>query len=320
MITSKKLLKQKKIVHGFFNKRGGVSSGIYTSLNCGLGSGDSKSNVKKNLKIVQNKISKKCKDIILLNQYHSKKLIFIDKNFKFKKRRLKADAIITDQKRIPIAVLTADCVPLLLYDSSANIIAAIHAGWKGAFKGIIKRVINFMLSKGCNKNNIRYFNSPHNSFETEACIKREKINHIFLLSGGIIKNNILNIENLIVYNAHPGRLPRHRGLSSLEWSIIENYPTSLTLHTLNNKIDEGDIIKIVDFKPKNNESINDFKKRMINFKPTIFSEVIKNIKNNNLVRIKQDYYEGIIHRKLSRRERKSLEKSYSILNNSTRGF
>ena len=178
----------------------------------------------------------------------------------------------------------------------------------------------FNVNSWCSKNNIRYFNSPHNSFETEACIKREKINHIFLLSGGIIKNNILNIENLIVYNAHPGRLPRHRGLSSLEWSIIENYPTSLTLHTLNNKIDEGDIIKIVDFKPKNNESINDFKKRMINFKPTIFSEVIKNIKNNNLVRIKQDYYEGIIHRKLSRRERKSLEKSYSILNNSTRGF
>ena len=53
MITSKKLLKQKKIVHGFFNKRGGVSSGIYTSLNCGLGSGDSKSNIKKTLKLFE---------------------------------------------------------------------------------------------------------------------------------------------------------------------------------------------------------------------------------------------------------------------------
>jgi copper oxidase (laccase) domain-containing protein len=47
--------------------------------------------------------------------------------------------------------LTADCVPILLYDKKKNIIAAIHAGWKGAFKGIINNVINFMFKKGCKK-------------------------------------------------------------------------------------------------------------------------------------------------------------------------
>ena len=52
---------------------------------------------------------------------------------------MKADAVITNQKKLPIAVLTADCVPILLYDYKKNIIAAIHAGWKGAFKGIIKK-------------------------------------------------------------------------------------------------------------------------------------------------------------------------------------
>tara|TARA_B100000902_G_C26667103_1_gene601255 strand:+ start:80 stop:343 length:264 start_codon:yes stop_codon:yes gene_type:complete len=87
LITSKKLSKQKKISHGFFNRNGGRSVGIYKSLNCGPGSNDKKNIIKKNLKIVQNKISKKAKNIFLLNQVHSNKFIFIDKNFKFDKKR-----------------------------------------------------------------------------------------------------------------------------------------------------------------------------------------------------------------------------------------
>ncbi len=154
MITSKKLLKQKKISHGFFNKNGGKSSGIYKSLNCGPGSNDKKNKVNENLKIVKNKIGKKSKNIYLLNQVHSNKFIFINDNFKFDKKRIKADAIITDQKKLPIAVLTADCVPILLYDQKKIMIAAIHAGWRGAFKGIIKNVINFMTKKGCKKKDI----------------------------------------------------------------------------------------------------------------------------------------------------------------------
>ena len=70
------------------------------------------------------------------------------------KKRIKADAIITDQVKLPIAVLTADCVPILIYDNKKNMIAAIHAGWKGAFKGIIEKVISFMIKKGCKKNHI----------------------------------------------------------------------------------------------------------------------------------------------------------------------
>ena len=154
MITSKKLSKQKKISHGFFNRNGGKSSGIYKSLNCGLGSNDKKNRIKRNLQIVKKKISKKSKDIFLLNQIHSNKLVFINKNFKFNKKKIKADAIITNKKKLPIAVLTADCVPILLYDNNNNMIAAIHAGWKGAYKGIIKKVINFMIKKGCKESSI----------------------------------------------------------------------------------------------------------------------------------------------------------------------
>ena len=117
MIISKKLLRHKEINHGFFNKLGGRSIGIYRSLNCGPGSRDKKNKIEKNLKIVKNRIDKKSKDIFLLHQLHSNKFVFIGKNFKFNKKKIKADAIITDQKKLPIAILTADCVPILLYDS-----------------------------------------------------------------------------------------------------------------------------------------------------------------------------------------------------------
>ena len=153
MITSVKLSKQKKISHGFFNRNGGKSTGIYKSLNCGPGSNDKKKRIKENLKIVKGKIGKDSKNIFLLHQVHSNKFVFIDKNFKFKKK-IKADAVITNQAKIPIAVLTADCVPILLSDNKKNMIAAIHAGWKGALKGIISNVINFMCKKGCKKKNI----------------------------------------------------------------------------------------------------------------------------------------------------------------------
>ena len=151
MFISKKLIKQKNISHGFFNRKGGKSKGIYKSLNCGFGSNDQRNRVRANLKIVKNKISKKSKNIFLLHQVHSNKFVFIDHNFKFNKKKIKADALITNQKNLPIGVLTADCVPILLYDEKKRIIAAIHAGWKGALKEIIKKVISFMLIKGCKR-------------------------------------------------------------------------------------------------------------------------------------------------------------------------
>jgi len=187
LITSKKFLKQKEIRHGFFNRNGGKSKGIYKSLNCGPGSKDLKTSVLQNLKIAKKKICKKCKNIFLLHQIHSNKVVFINKNFKFRKKKIKADAIITDQKKTPIAVLTADCVPILLYDTKKKIIAAIHAGWKGAYKGIVKNVINSMLKKGCKRENIIVAIGPcigRTNYNVKKdfkkrFLKRDKNNRIF---------------------------------------------------------------------------------------------------------------------------------------------
>ena len=160
MIKSKKLKKLKDISHGFFNKEGGKSKGIYQSLNCGPGSNDKKKHIKQNLKIVKNKISKKSKKIFLLHQMHSNKFIFVNKYFRVNEKKLKADAVITDQKKLPIGILTADCAPILIYDNISKIAAAIHAGWKGAYKDIISKVIKFMLKKGCKPKNMHAVIGP----------------------------------------------------------------------------------------------------------------------------------------------------------------
>ena len=153
MIKSKNFKKIKDLKHGFFNRIGGKSKSIYKSLNCGPGSKDLPSNIKKNLEIVRNKISNSASDIFLMNQIHSNKFIFIDKNYKLKIKP-EADAVITNQKNLPIAVLTADCAPVLIYDNTKKLIAAIHVGWRGAYKNIVGKVLKFMIKMGSRPQNI----------------------------------------------------------------------------------------------------------------------------------------------------------------------
>ena len=186
MIKSKKLSNFKNIKHAFFNRLGGNSTGIFKSLNCGLGSSDTKKNILKNLKVVGNKIKTKHKKIILLQQIHSNKFHYIDKYSKLN-NKLEGDALITDQKKIPIAVLTADCAPILIYDDSKKMIAAVHVGWKGAYKDILKKVVKFMIKKGCTSQNITAAIGPcisSNSYEVREdfinkFIKKDKKNIIF---------------------------------------------------------------------------------------------------------------------------------------------
>ena len=150
MFFSKKLNKFKKISHCFFSRKNGFSSGIYKSLNCGRGSNDKKKNISRNLNFVSNKIKVAKKNLILMNQTHSNNVIIIDKKNKHI-RKFKSDAIITKIKGLALGVLTADCVPIILYDINNDIIGCIHAGWKGCIKNIIENTVNKF--KIINKNN-----------------------------------------------------------------------------------------------------------------------------------------------------------------------
>jgi YfiH family protein len=151
-MKSKKLSRFKDIEHAFFNKLGGKSTGIYKNLNHGLRSIDSKKNIFKNLAIVERKI--KSKKIVLMNQIHGNKFYFIDKNSKLNNNNFEGDALITNRPNTPIGVLTADCAPILIFDQKNKMVAAVHAGWKGAYKEIIKKVIKFMIKKGSSVSNI----------------------------------------------------------------------------------------------------------------------------------------------------------------------
>jgi YfiH family protein len=173
-------------------------------LNCGPGSSDKKKNIQKNLEIVRNKIKAKFKSkkIVLLNQVHSSKFYYISKHSKIN-NEFEGDALITDIRRIPVAVLTADCAPILIYDKNRKMIAAIHAGWKGAYKDIVKKVVKFMIKKGCSSKNIIAAIGPcisSNNYQVRTdfikkFIKKDKKNIIFFKK---IKNkNYFNLNKYI---------------------------------------------------------------------------------------------------------------------------
>ena len=217
MIKSKKLSKIKTIKHGFFNKIGGKSKKIYKSLNCGPGSKDKPSNIKKNLQIVKKKINSAAKNIFLLHQIHSNKFVYINKKITFKSKP-KADAVITNQKNLPIGVLTADCVPILICDDRLKLVAAIHAGWKGAYKDIISKVIQFMIKKGSDPKNVTAAVGPAISLKNyevkgdfkKKFIKKDKRNYKFFkikhkklyfdlpkyVKSCLLKNKTKNIETI----------------------------------------------------------------------------------------------------------------------------
>ena len=192
MYFSKKFSEFKNIKHCFFSKNGGVSKNIYSSLNCGLGSNDDKKNILNNLSIVSKQIGLENNNLFLMNQTHSNKVVTINENNK-NSQRINADALITKIKNIGISVLTADCVPILIYEEINQIIACVHAGWKGAVNGVLENTLNQIISM--NKNNKIYVaigpciglkNYDVGREFYDEFIQNDKENKIFFLSS---KNN-----------------------------------------------------------------------------------------------------------------------------------
>ena len=140
MFFSKKLKKFENLKHCFFSRKNGVSKGYCESLNCGLGSGDKKENVSKNLELVAKKITCSKESLITLNQKHTNQVIHFDSD-RSVKNKLTGDAIVSEVKNIGIGILTADCAPIFFYDHKKKIIGCAHAGWKGALNGIIKNTV-----------------------------------------------------------------------------------------------------------------------------------------------------------------------------------
>ena len=137
------------VKHGFFGRSGGVSTGIYSSLNLSEKTTDRKANIYKNKALVMNELDISGQKVFFPNQQHTSNVVFIDKKTDFGKASHKpADAVITNLKGIGVGILTADCSPILAYESESGFALAIHAGWKGALAGVCENALNSLKGLG----------------------------------------------------------------------------------------------------------------------------------------------------------------------------
>ena len=140
------------IRHGFFTRSGGVSDGIYASLNCGLGSKDDPDAVRQNRDRVAGYLG--ARTVLTAHQVHSPTAVIVEGPWD-PAERPKADAIVTATPGLAVGVLTADCTPVLFADPVSRVVGAAHAGWRGAVGGVLEDTIAKMLSLGARTERIR---------------------------------------------------------------------------------------------------------------------------------------------------------------------
>jgi YfiH family protein len=138
------------IRHGFFTRSGGVSHGVYATLNGGVGSNDAPDNVAENRARMAVALGVKPGHLLTAYQIHSPDVVVADRPWT-QESRPRADAIVTRTPHLAIGVSTADCGPLLLADAEAGVIGAAHAGWRGALTGVIEAAIAAMEKLGADR-------------------------------------------------------------------------------------------------------------------------------------------------------------------------
>lgn len=141
------------IRHGFFTREGGVSEGIYAGLNCGRGSDDDPGHVAENRARVARHLGANAPEIATPYQVHGATSVVLDR-LPDRAALPKADAIVTATPGLAVGVVTADCGPVLLADPDAGIVAAAHAGWRGAVGGVLESAIAEMVNLGAHRQRI----------------------------------------------------------------------------------------------------------------------------------------------------------------------
>jgi YfiH family protein len=142
------------IVHGFFTREGGVSGGIYASLNCGAGSRDDAANVRENKRRAAERFGLDARALVTLYQVHSADVLEISELPAPGAERPKADAMVTRVRGAMLGILTADCAPVLFADAEAGVIGAAHAGWRGAVTGVVENTVRAMEALGADRTRI----------------------------------------------------------------------------------------------------------------------------------------------------------------------
>jgi YfiH family protein len=154
MITLASLESLPGIRHGFMTRAGGVSEGIYASLNCGLGSDDELERVHENRRRVLRMVDVPAAMLLTAHQVHSPDVLVVEEEWRDGPRP-KVDALVTKRAGIAIAASSADCVPILFAEPEARIVAAAHAGWRGAIGGVLQATVKEMCALGAKPERIR---------------------------------------------------------------------------------------------------------------------------------------------------------------------
>ena len=159
VIRSKTLSMLPKIEHGFFTRQGGISTGIYDSLNCGYESDDKEENIAENRHLVSKCLGIRPNSLISAYQVHGADVVTVEKPWG-RNNTPKADGMVTNRKGIALGILTADCAPVLFADQTQGIIGACHAGWRGALDGVIQSTVLAMEALGARPDRIRAVIGP----------------------------------------------------------------------------------------------------------------------------------------------------------------
>ncbi len=240
------------IIHGFTSKLGGFSYGKIDGLNLGFRVGDNAENVIKNYKLVAQDLRLLYENITAAKQIHSADIRVItseEKGFGVSKTDcvFEADGLITNCKDIPLCVFYADCVPILIADTKASVIAAVHSGWRGTVQRIAQKAIEKMCSEfGAMPENIRAAIGPSigmccfetgaevaKHFDSDLCVKTQndkykvdlwEANRRILKGSGVKDKNIdvfglctiCNCDMLYSYRSHGENTGRMGAFIALE--------------------------------------------------------------------------------------------------------
>jgi polyphenol oxidase len=145
--------------HGFFGRTGGVSSGLYDSLNCGLGSNDARPAVLENRQRVATALGLASAPLLTCHQIHSADAVIVTEPWE-PGAQPKADALVTDRPGLLLGALAADCMPILFADAAAGVVAAAHAGWKGALGGVAEATLKQMEKLGAQRGRVHAVVGP----------------------------------------------------------------------------------------------------------------------------------------------------------------
>ncbi len=146
VLTSPLLAALPGVRHAFFTRKGGVSTGLFASLNVGVGSGDDLAAVAENRRRAAGVFAVGPEALRTCYQIHSTRVVIAEEDWAGE--RPKADAVVARQAGLVCGALAADCAPVLLAEPEARVVAAVHAGWRGALEGVVASAVEAMAALG----------------------------------------------------------------------------------------------------------------------------------------------------------------------------